>query len=214
MLLESSRLLKPGNGHDAFDKVLHALSESTRDTDMKGWYAQDSTLGVIFTEFGAETDGRSVARALLTKVSTALSSVLSISEINELRLSFRVFPEDWEREGTDHKSPIYDDLSRETARKRLPHIAKRSMDIVGSLFAVLIGLPLFLAIAVAVKVTSKGPVLFRQKRVGQFGRKFTFLKFRSMRADCDPKIHQEYVRDSSPTRTAPTSRAKARRSTS
>jgi lipopolysaccharide/colanic/teichoic acid biosynthesis glycosyltransferase len=44
-----------------------------------------------------------------------------------------------------------------------------------------------------VKATSKGPVLFRQHRVGQYGRRFTFLKFRSMRVGNDPSVHREYV---------------------
>ena len=55
------------------------------------------------------------------------------------------------------------------------------------------GLP-FLVIAAAVKLTSKGPILFRQQRVGQYGQKFTFLKFRSMHAANNSAIHQEYVK--------------------
>jgi lipopolysaccharide/colanic/teichoic acid biosynthesis glycosyltransferase len=47
--------------------------------------------------------------------------------------------------------------------------------------------------AIAVKLTSKGPILFRQQRIGQFGKSFTFLKFRSMYVDNDPAIHQRYV---------------------
>src|SRR6185369_7527092 len=46
----------------------------------------------------------------------------------------------------------------------------------------------------AIKVTSRGPVLFRQKRLGQHGRQFTFLKFRSMYVNNDPRIHEEYVK--------------------
>ena len=38
-----------------------------------------------------------------------------------------------------------------------------------------------------------GPVLFKQERLGQYGKPFTVLKFRSMRTDSDPKIHQQYV---------------------
>jgi len=52
----------------------------------------------------------------------------------------------------------------------------------------------FLAIAVAVKLTSEGPVLFRQKRIGEHGTPFTFLKFRSMYTDNDSSQHKEYVR--------------------
>jgi lipopolysaccharide/colanic/teichoic acid biosynthesis glycosyltransferase len=67
------------------------------------------------------------------------------------------------------------------------------MDIVGSALALVICGPLFLITALAIKASSAGPVLFRQQRVGQYGRCFTFLKFRSMRADNDPSVHQEYV---------------------
>jgi len=48
-------------------------------------------------------------------------------------------------------------------------------------------------VAMAIKFTSKGPVLFKQERLGQHGKTFTVLKFRSMRTDCDAKIHQQYV---------------------
>ncbi len=192
MLLESSRLLKNGNRQDALEKVLQALSQSTRDTDIKGWYEQDSTIGVIFTELGAEADGRSVANALLTKVTGALSSALSIHEINEIKLSFRVFPEDWDQGGRPDNDALTA-LFRETAPKRLSRLAKRSMDIAGSLLALFFGLPLFIAIAIAIKLTSRGPVLFRQQRVGQYGRKFTFLKFRSMHLNNDETIHREYI---------------------
>jgi exopolysaccharide biosynthesis polyprenyl glycosylphosphotransferase len=72
--------------------------------------------------------------------------------------------------------------------------AKRVLDVCGSAFAILIFSPLFITIAAAVKLTSKGPVLFRQERVGLGGRRFTFLKFRSMVCGSDPHIHQEYIR--------------------
>ncbi len=56
---------------------------------------------------------------------------------------------------------------------------KRVMDNIGSATALVLLQPLFIVISVCIKLTSKGPILFRQKRVGQYGRRFTFLKFRS-----------------------------------
>jgi lipopolysaccharide/colanic/teichoic acid biosynthesis glycosyltransferase len=60
--------------------------------------------------------------------------------------------------------------------------------------AIVLFSPALLLIGGLVKLTSKGPVLFRQRRVGHAGREFTFLKFRSMFVNSDPAIHQEYVR--------------------
>ena len=70
---------------------------------------------------------------------------------------------------------------------------KRLMDIGGSTLALIMCTPLFLVMALAIKASSKGPVLFRQQRVGQYGRCFTFLKFRSMHVNNDPGAHKEYV---------------------
>ena len=71
---------------------------------------------------------------------------------------------------------------------------KRGMDIIGSATALVLLSPLFIVISVCIKLTSKGPILFRQKRVGQYGRRFTFLKFRSMYFMSDSKIHEDYVK--------------------
>lgn len=70
---------------------------------------------------------------------------------------------------------------------------KRIIDIVGSLAGIILSTPLMLAIAAVVKLTSPGPVLFRQERLGYLGKPFTFLKFRTMRKDCDASLHRDYV---------------------
>lgn len=71
---------------------------------------------------------------------------------------------------------------------------KRMMDFWGALFGIILLSPIFLLIAMAIKLTSAGPVFFKQQRVGFRGRPFTFLKFRSMRANNDNSTHQEYVK--------------------
>jgi Undecaprenyl-phosphate galactose phosphotransferase WbaP len=57
---------------------------------------------------------------------------------------------------------------------------KRGMDVAGALLFFVAFLPLYLTVALSVKLTSKGPVFFVQKRIGQNGRSFQFYKFRSM----------------------------------
>ncbi len=69
--------------------------------------------------------------------------------------------------------------------ERLPYeAAKRALDIGLSLVSLLLVAPVLAAAALAVRLTSPGPVLFRQKRVGRLGREFEMLKFRSMHVDC------------------------------
>jgi exopolysaccharide biosynthesis polyprenyl glycosylphosphotransferase len=64
-------------------------------------------------------------------------------------------------------------------------VAKRLLDFLFSFFVLLIGLPVWILIAILIKVDSRGPVLYRQTRVGRNGRMFKILKFRSMRADAE-----------------------------
>lgn len=196
MLLESARLLRVESDTGTFQEVLNTLSRSTRDTDITGWYKEGSVIGVIYTELGANVDGKSVANALLTKITKALASTLSIKQINQISLSFHVFPEDWDDDGPSGgiEASLYDDLLHDTTPNRASLGVKRLMDIAGSLTALLFSLPVFIAIAFAIKLTSRGPVFFRQVRLGQYGKRFTFLKFRSMYVNNDHTIHREYVK--------------------
>lgn len=64
---------------------------------------------------------------------------------------------------------------------------KRVIDIVGSLFGILLASPLMLGAALAIRIDSKGPIIFKQERVGQNGRHFYMYKFRSMCVDAEAK---------------------------
>lgn len=193
MLLDSGSLLRAGNKAAVFERLTFALSRSSRETDIKGWYTEGSVLGVIFTEIGDE--GRSVANALLAKVTNTLSGTLSIEQINEVNIAFHLFPDDWEQRdpGDPADLTLYPEMAGRNGAQNLSRLLKRSMDIAGSLFALGLLSPALLVIAAAIRATSKWPVLFRQKRLGQYGRGFTFLKFRSMYPANDPRIHEEYV---------------------
>jgi exopolysaccharide biosynthesis polyprenyl glycosylphosphotransferase len=64
---------------------------------------------------------------------------------------------------------------------------KRLTDIVGALVGITLSGPIMIALALAIKIESRGPVMFRQTRAGRNGRKFTMLKFRSMVVDAERK---------------------------
>ena len=66
-------------------------------------------------------------------------------------------------------------------------VMKRTMDIVGGLVGVILTSPIMMVTAIAIKLDSKGPVLFKQTRVGQNGRHFKIYKFRSMYIDAEER---------------------------
>lgn len=73
-------------------------------------------------------------------------------------------------------------------------LVKRAFDILAASCALVLLSPVMLAVALLIKLTSKGPVLFTQVRVGENGKPFSFLKFRSMHVNNDDSIHREYTR--------------------
>lgn len=82
---------------------------------------------------------------------------------------------------TDEVRPYYDNLEK----KRFGLICKRLFDILVSAVMLLILLPVFLILAIAIKLDSPGPVFYRQVRVTQYGKHFRIFKFRSMVANAD-----------------------------
>jgi len=194
MLVDVKRATEDGQKNRTLGKITHALLSVTRETDIVGWYLEDHLIGVLGTEIG-NAKPKAVQARMLEKVKEAFIRSLAPERVSQISVSFHFFPEEWESEDTDHSANItlYPDLSRKEESRKVALGVKRVMDVAGSAAAMVLFSPLFAAIAVAIKLTSTGPVLFKQERLGQFGRAFTVLKFRSMRTDCDPSIHQEYV---------------------
>ena len=84
-------------------------------------------------------------------------------------------------------------VSDRPERNRHGYALKRSIDLAGALAGIVLLSPLMLLAAAAVALTSRGPIIFRQTRLGQGGRPFTFYKFRSMVANGDDRIHRAFV---------------------
>jgi lipopolysaccharide/colanic/teichoic acid biosynthesis glycosyltransferase len=127
------------------------------------------------------------------RVHRELGRRLDASTCKRLSLRVLVHPEPKGAANIGAVDPLLTEMHPETAREVTNRVLKRALDVVGSASLLLLLAPLFLAIAALVKLTSRGPVFFRQLRVGAQARPFTMLKFRSMRVNASAAIHQEYV---------------------
>ena len=191
-LMDTGTCMPSDKNAEVLKKISGALSLATRETDQTGWYKTNSVIGVAFTEI--IEDKRFIVSTILERISSSLKNNLNSEEFSHISISFHLFPEDWNHELSRRPSnPIlYPDLSRRDEGRRARSVMKRVLDISGSMLALILLSPLFAVIALAIAMTSEGPVFFRQERVGQYGRPFVFLKFRSMRLGNDIAIHKEW----------------------
>jgi len=174
--------------------LLEALRGATRETDVTGWYKEQAIIGVMFTEIAL--DNNLVLSTILSRIGRVLRDRLDSEQFSRIKFSFHVFPDDWNVEEPKRASnpALYPDLEKRHKTNRFGRTSKRAIDVFGSLWLLVLLSPVFLMITAAIKLTSRGPVLFRQKRIGEHGTPFTFLKFRSMYVNNDSSEHREYVR--------------------
>jgi len=196
MLLEMHASQAKSVGASFSERVKSAIAGATRETDLIGWYEEGRILAVIFAELNVE-ENVPVAELLRSKIETALLDSVGTKAAARIVITTHIFPESWNQNETECAADLklYPDLSEKASKKRLPIGVKRAIDVLGSALLLLILSPIMAAIALAIKLSSKGPVIFEQERLGQFGTKFECLKFRTMYTDNDPKIHREYVQN-------------------
>ena len=195
MLLDLGEERLTNGSTGTLGKILEVLALSTRETDAVGWYKDGLVVGVTFTELDVQ-ERSNILNTMLTRMSNCLQNNLSFEQFSQVSISFHWFPEEWGHGVPKRPSnPVFYPDSRTRGNgKSIPGRMKRAMDIVGSVLALIVFSPLFLAIFVAIKLNSKGPAIFRQQRLGQFGKSFTFFKFRSMYVNNDPSIHEEFMK--------------------
>src|SRR4029077_10163230 len=197
LMLIDSKGMKHRKGDAALmSKIAGVLNETIRETDLAGWFETGAVMGVIFTELGG-TEVSAAVKIIESKVTAGLQKAFKPAQLSNFQLSFYAFPDGWE--GNGHGRPVdaalYPDLFEVEKKKKLSLVIKRVMDFGGSAAAVILLSPVFLVLAVLIKLTSKGPIFFRQERVGQYGVPFVFLKFRSMHVSTDATIHKEFIRN-------------------
>jgi lipopolysaccharide/colanic/teichoic acid biosynthesis glycosyltransferase len=187
--------LDPASSH-AREGALKALAAATRGTDILGWVKWPTVVGVIFLEIG-DTEPTRAVETIRARVSRELARRLGAEVIAKFSLELRVYPESSggdSESGLGSAAPVfYPDLPRQERARRLSDWVKRALDLFASL-TLLVGLsPLLLVVAALVRLTSPGPVVFRQHRIGKMGKPFQMLKFRTMYVGAGHKSHEQFV---------------------
>jgi exopolysaccharide biosynthesis polyprenyl glycosylphosphotransferase len=193
VLVAASDTLPINKRESLLEKVSTALTTLTQDTDVTGWHKTRSVVGAIFTDIAAH-EKNVVVPTILARVTETLQGSLPQEQFNQISISINCYPEEWQLELSQRPSnpALYPDLASRDESRRISIVIKRMMDVVGSLVALVLFTPIFLAIAIAIKLTSSGPVFFRQQRIGQHGKPFVLLKFRSMYMNNDASVHQQW----------------------
>lgn len=193
LLMDMKKIVRTGRG-EALAEILRVITSATRGADIAGWYRESLVIGIIFT--GSQTTDRTLLqRFICGKLNTLLQTRVAPELVKEIHYSLYIFPEDWEKVKSEN-APEVRMLERFVGSRAgmAARLMKRASDIVGSVVALILFAPLFVVIPLLIKLTSDGPVLFGQERVGQYGRRFRFLKFRSMVHASDATIHRDFVK--------------------
>jgi lipopolysaccharide/colanic/teichoic acid biosynthesis glycosyltransferase len=183
-----------GSAPATHNHLIGLLSATFRETDVFGWFKTGSVFGVILVELGGsaiEEARDAISEKLRTRVFSKSESVTG-----DIRFSFHLLPpydDDGAADGAD--AEVLETISK---CLRQPHVVvtavQRTVDVCGSLILLLALCPAMLAIALCIRMTSRGPALFRQSRAGLGGRPFNMCKFRTMVVGNDNAAHQDYVK--------------------
>jgi lipopolysaccharide/colanic/teichoic acid biosynthesis glycosyltransferase len=195
LLLDAQDAIESDRHTPVLKALVKVVRAARRETDPAGWYKHEEVLGIIFTELG-ELSIAAVNNTLVEKVQQALGAELSADDLRLVRVSVHTFADGSDDQGSTKpvNRTFYPDLLHQQQDRKFSLWLKRVMDVLGSVLALVLLSPLFGLIALLVKLTSDGPVLFRQERVGQFCVPFELLKFRSMHLSNNGRIHENYVR--------------------
>jgi len=195
-LIDTHKIMSAVFYPEILNDIKSVLLKSKRETDICGWYEYESRIGIIFTDIDS-IETQEAREAIASKIRRNLSENIPQQIMDELLVDFHFYPEehdDYSKNINHFEKILYPDIHLDNQTKRYGYFFKRVIDIIGSSLAILLLSPVLCIISLLIMSTSKGPVLFRQERLGQFGKKFIFLKFRSMHVNSDDAIHREYTK--------------------
>lgn len=199
MLVDLSSFADVSERRKVAKSIMEALSETTRDTDVKGWHVNGLVIGSMFTEMTCkEAVSPSTLKHITNKCLGRLGLDLGVEKFSRIQINWHIFPEKFPKQSASEELRQETELPaviKKKGAKRVNLVAKRLIDVIGSIIAIVVITPVLAGIAVWVKMSSEGPALFRQERIGFGGKTFMLLKFRSMYADNDPSVHKEFVKN-------------------
>jgi lipopolysaccharide/colanic/teichoic acid biosynthesis glycosyltransferase len=178
-------LVVDANGGTTVQHMLEKVSTMVRETDYVT-ATDDQCIAVLLPD-----TGEAGLRSFLDKVALARN-------VQTREVAGATYPDaEFDRLVTERLStprsrhPV--DADEFVAMRSYGYPLKRALDVVAALVALTVLSPLMLVVALAIKLTSPGPVIFRQPRIGRGGAPFVMYKFRSMRTDMDDRVHREFV---------------------
>lgn len=178
---------------EVVNQIIEAITASSREVDVKGWYEVPVCIGIIYTDVSVTS-----LEQILDKIKQTLTGSLRNGMASRVGITYSIFPEEdgkhWARDRSG-EAILYPPLPSQTAQKKAQVLLKRVLDIIASSVGLLVLSPVFIFVALIIKLSSRGPVFFKQERIGLGGKKFKIYKFRSMYVNNDPVIHQEFVKN-------------------
>jgi exopolysaccharide biosynthesis polyprenyl glycosylphosphotransferase len=165
-------------------EFLESLRKNTRETDIKGW-VEDDVIGLILPD----TDGNGVQKYI--------EKIRNGNGGSNCSVATGTYPDDiFDKLLADEPSepdlfPI--NLDEAKGPKRVELAFKRGVDILGAIIGLILFSPIMFITALTIRLTSPGPVIFKQSRFGKKGTRFLFYKFRSMYWNVDDEIHRDYI---------------------
>jgi len=165
--------------------------EQVRETDHIAWQHTSLVLGILVTD--VNRSARELAAASIRQRLDESLNRIRAGAADGIACSLHFYPADRGDLPLRAGDPFYHDLVVHDRSVRSALAVKRTFDVAIAVTGLLAFAPLLLLIALAVKLSSPGPVLFRQHRLGQSGRAFNFLKFRTMHAGADGRVHKLFV---------------------
>ncbi|MFO0699153.1 MAG: sugar transferase [Nitrospira sp.] len=172
------------------------FADHKMELDTLGWFEAGRTVGLLMPEIDSDDLSAACDRLKVECVNAIVRAVGSWA-YDAVSIDLRRYPES--EPVSEHVPDLMDpflypelSLGHGTSGGRTL-LLKRGMDIILSVLLLALLSPLFCVLAVMVKCSSRGPIFFRQVRVGHLMKPFVIYKFRTMYEGADHRVHQDYV---------------------